>query len=89
MDEILANAYIKGASDLLQGKIEDIPKIVVITERATNGDAFMTMFPDARKSNYIESGWDMKDYVTIYLGDYEMRVSYDWWNAPYKRESGR
>ena len=50
----------------------------------TNGDVFMAMFPDAIKSNYIESGLDMKDYVIIYLGDYEMRVSYDWWDAPYK-----
>ena len=86
MDEILANAYIKGASDLLQGKIEGMPKIVVIPDNATNGDVFMTMFPDAMKSNYIESGLEMKDYVTIYLGDYEMRVSYDWWNAKYKKE---
>lgn len=52
----------------------------------TNRDVFMAMFPDAIKSNYIESGLDMKDYVTIYLGDYEMRVSYDWWSAPYKVE---
>lgn len=60
------------------------PKTISILDGATNGDVIKAKFPDAIKSNYIESSLDMKDYVTIYLGDYEMRVSYDWWNAPYK-----
>jgi len=47
----------------------------------------MAMFPEAIKSNFIYSDEDMKDYRIIYLDDYEeMRVSYDWWHAPYKRE---
>lgn len=68
----------------------DIPihNAIIIPEGATNGDMIKTMFPDAMKSNYIESGLDMKDYVTIYIGDYEMRVAYDWWVAPYKTKSG-
>ena len=41
--ELLANAYIKGASDLLQGKIEGMPKIVVIPDNATNGDMVMAI----------------------------------------------
>jgi hypothetical protein len=58
-----------------------------ITDNPTNGDMIMAMFPEAIKSNFVYSDEDMKDYVTIYLDDYvEMRVSYDWWNAPYKRE---
>jgi hypothetical protein len=29
----------------------------------------------------------MKDYVLIYLNDYdEMKVSYDWWTAPYNED---
>ncbi|QHJ73806.1 hypothetical protein [Butyrivibrio virus Ceridwen] len=61
--------------------------LIEIPDNATNGDMIKAMFPDAMKSNYIESGLDMKDYVTIYVGDYEMRVAYDWWSAPYKGKS--
>jgi hypothetical protein len=58
-----------------------------ITGNPTNGDMIMAMFPEAIKSNFIYSDEDMKDYRIIYLDDYEeMRVSYDWWHAPYKRE---
>jgi hypothetical protein len=58
-----------------------------ITGNPTNGDMIMAMFPKAIKSNFIYSDEDMKDYRIIYLDDYEeMRVSYDWWHAPYKRE---
>lgn len=66
----------------------DIPihNAIIIPEGATNGDMIKALFPDAMKSNFIESGLDMKDYVTIYVGDYEMRVAYDWWSAPYKSE---
>lgn len=57
-----------------------------LLEGATNGDIIKTMFPYAIKSNYIESSCGIGDYVTIYLGDYEMRVSYDWWNTSYKTD---
>lgn len=56
-----------------------------IPDNATNGDMIKAMFPYAIKSNYIESGLDMADYVEIYLGDYLMRVSYDWWDALYRK----
>jgi hypothetical protein len=60
---------------------------VEITGNPTNGDMILAMFPEAIKSNFIYSDEYMKDYMIIYLDDYEeMRVSYDWWNAPYKRE---
>ena len=67
----------------------DIPihNAIIVPSNTTNGDMIKAVFPYAIKSNYIESNLDMKDYVSIYLGDYEMRVSYDWWNAPYKSES--
>jgi hypothetical protein len=55
----------------------------------TNGDMFFTIFPQAVKSNFVYSDEDMKDYVLIYLNDYdEMKVSYDWWTAPYN-EGGK
>ena len=67
--------------------IENVQNIIAITKDATNGDVIKGIFKNAVKSNYIESSLDMKDYVTIYLGNYEMRVSYDWWSTPYKAES--
>ena len=63
-----------------------IHNAVVIPKGASNGDMIKAIFPYAFKGNYVESSEDMHDYVTIYLGDYEMRVSYDWWYAPYKKE---
>lgn len=52
----------------------------------TNGEMILAMFPYAVKSNFIESDASMNDYLTIYLGDYEMRVSYDWWYLPYRED---
>jgi hypothetical protein len=55
----------------------------------TNGDMFFTIYPRAIKSNFIYSDRDMKDYVLIYLDEYEeMKVSYAWWTAPY-HENGK
>ena len=89
--------YIIDKSDLTKLlKGEDLPInpmgnikgfCVEITGKPTNGDMILAMFPEAIKSNFIYSDEYMKDYMIIYLDDYEeMRVSYDWWNAPYNRE---
>ena len=77
MDEILANAYIKGASDLLLGKIKGMPKVLPIPDNATNGDMIKAMFPN---EEIIET-----DGACVYVG-VKMRFDKDWWNAPYKRE---
>ena len=56
-------------------------------ERITNGDMFFTIYPQAVKSNFVYSDRYMKDYVLIYLNDYdEMKVSYAWWTAPYNED---
>ena len=82
-------------SKLLRGEdlpIQPIGNIkgfcVEIKGDLTNGDMFMAMFPKAIKSNFIRYNKYMKDYVTIYLNDYEeMRVSRDWWRSLYNKES--
>lgn len=54
----------------------------------TNGDMFFTIYPRGIKSNFIYNDEYMKDYVIIYLDEYEeMRVSYNWWTAPYEKEA--
>lgn len=54
---------------------------IPIPKGATNGDAIMTMFPKAWKSNYI----DISNKFTLYIdNDYELEVDVDWWNSPYK-----
>lgn len=63
-------------------KVNAIP----IPDNATNWDMLKAMFPYAIKSNYIETGLELKEYVEIYLGDYIMRVSYDWLIALYGTE---
>lgn len=81
-EELLANAYIQGASDLLQGKIEGIPKVVVIPDNATNGDMIKTMFPSIK----IDFETYTKSEV-VHFRDGDAEFSHDWWNAPYKVES--
>ena len=56
------------------------------TNEMTNGDIIKAMFPNAHKSNYVESYMDFTDYVDVYFGDYFIKVPLDWWNAPYQSE---
>lgn len=85
-EELLANAYIKGASDLLQGKIEGMPKIVVIPDGATNGDMIKTMFPNLQ---VVDVG--VHRLIVTFLDCYNIMsrssIDMNWWNAPYKAES--
>lgn len=60
--------------------IEKIANGTPIPDNATNGDVIKAMFPNAWRSNYIDS--DNK--CTLYIDDYELEVDIDWWNAPYK-----
>lgn len=53
----------------------------------TNGEMILAMFPSAFKDNFIVSDANMADYIMIHLGDYEMRVSYDWWYLPYREDA--
>lgn len=55
---------------------------IVAPAGATNGDVIKALFPNAWKSNYIDSG----NKCTLYIDDdYELEVDIDWWKAPYKR----
>ena len=82
----LAKNYIGGKKSLGQC-LDEVPTVnaIVIPENPTNGDMIKALFPEAIKSNYIESFMDFEDYIEIYIGKYLMRVSYDWWIAPYKK----
>ena len=83
MDEILANAYIKGASDLLLGKIEGMPKVLPIPENATNGDMIKAM---ALRDVIFDENFDDEYVVAIYENNkYRIPIPKNWWNAPYKR----
>ena len=59
-----------------------------IPDGATNGEVFKFIFPCAIESDYIEHDLNMQICIVVYLGDYEMRVSYDWWHAPYDNQEG-
>jgi hypothetical protein len=94
-EKLLANAYIKGASDLLQGKIEGMPKIIIIPDGATNGDMVKAMFNIT--DNDIDEGLSTTYIYTktrVLKGgsqDYlRERITFnrDWWNAPYNESGG-
>ena len=50
----------------------------------TNGEMILATFPGAFKSSTIDSDAEMGDYITVYIGEYEMRFPYDWWYLPYR-----
>ena len=63
----------------LEGKHYE--RAIFIPDGATNGDIIMAMFPNAWKSDYIDSS----NHFTLYVDDkYEWEVDIDWWNAPYE-----
>lgn len=80
----ILNIQNKDGCELMHGHYDVLAEL---QDDCTNGDILMAIFPNAIKSNYIESSMNFEDYVEVYLGDYLMRVSYDWWNTPYKVES--
>lgn len=65
---------------------EPTADVVEIPEGATNGDMVKAMFPNCEQKEHINNG-----YFEMYFdGDFGnasyMRVSKDWWDAPYKKE---
>lgn len=55
----------------------------IITENMTNGDVIKAMFP-FKEFNGLYNNIHKSDYVIFDLNGFYMRVSDDWWNAPYK-----
>ena len=84
-EELLTNAYIKGASDLLQGKIEGMPNVVVIPDNATNGD----MVKAITGEDFSRGASIYNHDLMICEGEYYLAFNIDWWNAPYKGSEGK
>ena len=55
------------------------------TDNMTNGDVIKAMFP-FKEFNGLYNNIHKSDYVIFDLNGFYMRVSDDWWNAPYKKE---
>lgn len=83
IEGLLANAYVKGASDLLQGKIEGMPKVVVIPDNATNGDVIEATGLFEVVGNLSN---DMLVCVSVkgLVSHTFISFSRAWWDAPYK-----
>ncbi len=71
----------------LKEDIDEAPTIeaIPIPRDATNGDMIKAMFPSCKQKEYMSN-----DYFEMYFdADLKnasyMRVSKDWWNAPYKK----
>ena len=89
-EELLANAYIKGASDLLQGKIEirPLPKFVAIPDGATNKDAFKAVFGYEPATDAVvcnKEDWCGESEPCKYCKSNSDNIGKeeDWWDAPY------
>lgn len=83
IDKSDLTALLRGECLAIQPKGQIKGFCVEIAGNLTNGDMIKAMFPNAWKSNYIDS--DNK--CTLYIGDDELEVDIDWWNAPFKTES--
>lgn len=70
----------------------DLKHIIIIPQNATNGDVFMTMFPNliwhSTKGNLIG-----RTSVDMPIGDrWQKNMFYcdtDWWEAPFTREESK
>lgn len=66
----------------------DIPihNAIIVPNNATNGDVIKAMFPDYKQKAHINNGY-FEMYFNNDIRDASyMRVSKEFWNAPYKRE---
>lgn len=89
--EIVPFAHIRTA-DLCNDTADLLEKLetrdtIIISKDATNGEVIKAMFPDAQIDYHTES--DLADsHVTVFPQDCDtcQDYSYDYWNAPYKKE---
>ena len=75
IDANRVNDYVLGYVDL-----RDVPTVLTIPERPTNGDMQLTLYSNAKiiKTNGDEIGLRPKGQNWI------IWFKQDWWNAPYK-----
>lgn len=69
----------------------DLKRIIIIPQNATNGDVFMTMFPNLIWHG--TKGLIGKTSADMPIGDrWQKNVFYcdtDWWEAPFTREESK
>jgi hypothetical protein len=67
--------------------LESLERSVELPYNATNGDMIKTMFQNCEQKEHMHNGY-FEMYFDNELGNASyMRVSKDWWNAPYKGAS--
>lgn len=57
-----------------------------IPEGATNGDMIKAMFPNCEQKEHMNNGYFEMYFDNDLKNASYMRVSKDWWRAPYKKE---
>lgn len=70
---------------IMNDGISSVPAIP-IPEGATNGDVIKAMFPNCEQKENIHNGYFEMYFDNDLKNASYMRVSKDWWNAPYKKE---
>lgn len=58
---------------------------IEIPKNATNGDMIEKMFPNCEQKEHMNNGYFEMYFDNDLKNASYMRVSKDWWNAPYKR----
>ena len=67
--------------------IEKIPEVkaIPIPDNETNGDKIIAMFPNCEQKEHMNNGYFEMYFDNDLKNASYMRVSKDWWNAPFKR----
>lgn len=89
IDKSELTALLRGEDLKIQPKGNIKGFCVEIAGNATNGDMIKALFPSASVTDHFILGSPIGNIIYIRLEKHqEMRVQEDWWNAPYKVESG-
>ena len=59
--------------------------VIPIPEGATNGDMIKAMFPNCEQKEHMNNGYFEMYFDNDLRNASYMRVSKDWWNAPYQK----
>ena len=80
-----SRTYDKGESLYKQEVTEQAVDAIEIPEDATNGDMIKAMFPNCEQKEHMNNGYFEMYFDNDLRNASYMRVSKNWWNAPYKK----
>lgn len=66
-------------------RFREVVHRIEIPKNATNGEVIKAMFPNCEQKEHIYNGYFEMYFDNDFRNACYMRVSKEWWNAPFKR----